>query len=148
MKTSDQGTPRSPYLHLAPMPDAGHESRRRSRRRLRFLMFAVTAAVLTSTVLGAYAADVLRDSELDTVDTRFSIRGEQDAPEDVVVIAIDDVTFGELAVRWPFPRTLHARAIDRLRAAEAKVIAYDVPFTEPSEDPEEDNALIEAVGRA
>ncbi len=120
----------------------------RSRRRLRFLMFAVTAITLTGIVFVAYATDVLHDSELDTVDTRFSIRGEQDVPEDVVVIAIDDVSFGELGVRWPFPRTLHAKAIDRLRAAGAKVIAYDVQFTEPSEDPEEDNALIEAVGRA
>lgn len=130
------------------MPDSGAEPRRRSRRRLRLLMFAVTAAVLTGVVLGAYAADVFRDTELDTVDTRFSIRGDQGPPEDVVVVAIDDVSFGELQQRWPFPRRFHARAVDRLREAGAKVVAYDVQFTEPSEDPEDDNALIEAVSRA
>ena len=69
---------------------------RSSRRRLRLLMFAVTGSVLTAIVLGAYAADVFRDSELDTVDARFSIRGDQDPPEDIVVVAIDDVTFNEL----------------------------------------------------
>jgi adenylate cyclase len=111
-------------------------------------MYAVTAAVLTGVVLGAYAADVFRDTELDTVDTRFSVRGSQGAPKDVVVVAIDDVSFGELKQRWPFPRRLHAKAVDRLREAGAKVVAYDVQFTEPSEDPEDDNRLIEAVGRA
>jgi adenylate cyclase len=111
-------------------------------------MYAATAAVLTGVVLGAYAADVFHDTELDTVDARFSIRGDQKATDDIVVVAIDDVTFGELQQRWPFPRRFHARAVDRLREAGAKVVAYDVQFTEPSEDPEEDNALIEAVSRA
>ena len=126
----------------------GQRIRRSPARALRFLMFAVTGSVLTAIVLGAYAADVFRDSELDTVDARFSIRGDQDPPEDIVVVAIDDVTFNELQQRWPFPRSLHARVIDRLSDAGAKVIAYDVQFTEPSEDPDEDNALIESVGRA
>ena len=38
--------------------------------------------------------------------------------------------------------------IDNLKRDGAKVIAYDVQFTEPSEDPAQDNALIEAVRRA
>ena len=111
-------------------------------------MFAVPAVVLTGAVLVAYATDVFRDAELDTVDARFAIHGDRDAPDEVVVVAIDDVTFNELQQRWPFPRSFHARAVDRLREAGAKVIAYDVQFTEPSEDEDEDNALIEAVGRA
>ena len=127
MNTSDQGKSPDPTVARAfwqtladspelgktePMPGTGVSPRRRSRRRLRFLMFAVTAVVLTGVVLGAYAADAFRDTELDTVDTRFSIRGDQDPPEEVVVVAIDDVTFGELQQRWPFPRTL-PRARDR-----------------------------------
>ena len=60
-------------------------------------------------------------------------------------MGIDDVTFGELQQRWPFPRSFHARAIDRLSEAGAKVVAYDVQFTEPSATRDEDNALIDAV---
>ena len=48
----------------------------------------------------------------------------------MVVVAIDDVTFDELGVRWPFPCSLHAQAIDRLRREGARVIAYDIQFTE------------------
>ena len=123
-------------------------ARRRSRARLRVTMFLATATVLTGAVLACYAAEVFRGAELDSVDARFSIRGEQPPPGDVVVVAIDDVSFGELQQRWPFPRRLHARAIDRLREARAKVIAYDVQFTEPSDSEADDNQLIEAVDRA
>jgi adenylate cyclase len=121
--------------------------RRRARRRLRVLLFVVHALVLTGFVIAAYGFDVLHDSELDTVDARFSIRGDRTSPKDIVVVKIDDVTFNELQQRWPFPRSLHARLIDRLRLGGAKAIAYDVQFTEPTE-PAEDNALIDAVDRA
>jgi adenylate cyclase len=121
--------------------------RRRARRRLRVLLFVVNALVLTGFVIAAYGFDVLHDSELDTVDARFSIRGDRTSPKDIVVVKIDDVTFNELQQRWPFPRSLHARLINRLRLGGAKAIAYDVQFTEPTE-PAEDNALIDAVDRA
>jgi response regulator RpfG family c-di-GMP phosphodiesterase len=63
------------------------------------------------------------------------------------VVGIDDVTFGQLNRRWPFPRSLHARAIDRLHAAGAREIVYDVQFTEPTA-PDQDLALYEAIERA
>jgi adenylate cyclase len=125
----------------------GRGTRRRSRRRLRLLLFLGNAVVLTAFVLTAYGFDVLHDSELDTVDARFTVRSDRPTPKDVVVVKIDDVTFNELQQRFPFPRSLHAKLIDRLRRDGARAIAYDVQFTEPTEEAE-DNALIEAVDRA
>ncbi len=78
-------------------------------------MFVGTALVLTGFVLAAYGLDVLKDSELDTVDARFAIRGDLDPPEDIVIVGIDEESFDQLAERWPFPRTLHAEAIKQLR---------------------------------
>src|SRR4051794_13540188 len=121
--------------------------RQRARRRLRLLLFLGNALVLTAFVITAYGFDVLHDSELDTVDARFTVRGERPAPKGLVVVKIDDVTFNDLQQRFPFPRSLHARLIDRLTRGGAKVIAYDVQFTEPTEAAE-DNALIDAVDRA
>ena len=120
---------------------------RPSLRRLRLIIFLVAAIGLTGLVIGAYAANVFDGPELDTIDQRFELRGSDGAPADVVVVGIDDVTFGELQQRWPFPRRFHARAIDRLREAGAKAIAYDIQFTEPT-TARDDNALISAVDRA
>ena len=121
---------------------------KRSARRLRLLMFAGTAAVLTGFVLAAYAANVIDDSELDTVDARFAIRGDLEPPKDVVIVGIDEQSFTELGEQWPFPRSLHAEAIDKLSADGAQAIAYDVQFTEPSDQPVDDQTLADAIALA
>ena len=121
--------------------------RRRSLRRLRRIIFAAVAIGITGVVVAAYAGGVFDGAELDTVDQRFQIRGSDDAPRDVVVVGIDDITFSDLRERWPFRRSLHARAVDRLSEAGARVIAYDVQFTEPT-TVRDDNALISAIERA
>ncbi len=77
-----------------------------------------------------YFGDAFDVLELDTIDARFEVRPDRGA-DDVAVVAVDDVTFNELNLRWPFKRSLHAQVIDRLQAAGAEVIAYDVQFTEP-----------------
>ena len=109
---------------------------------------AVLAAGLVAACLGAAAqlANLLPGVQSDSVALRFQAR-DSHRPSDVVVVGIDDLTFSDLRRRWPFPRRLHARAIDRLRAAGARAIVYDVQFTEPS-TPRDDLALFGAVRRA
>jgi adenylate cyclase len=109
------------------------------------MLIVVLAAAALAVV--AYSTNLMRALELQSVDARFSVRGTQERPDDIVVVGVDDVTFNQLGVQWPFPRRLHARLIDRLRQAGAKVIAVDIQFTEQT-DPRDDNALIEAVARA
>src|SRR5215207_1226839 len=124
------------------------------------------AIVLVSLVslavgLSLYLTDALREPELDTVDARFDLRGDQDPPADVVVVAVDDRTFRELKLRWPFPRSEHARLLDRISPGRPAAIAFDVQFTEPTKLPKsgepsvldwlnspKDVALIQAVRRA
>jgi adenylate cyclase len=125
-------------------------SNRRSRFRL--ALFLGTGLGAAAIALTAYFFGILRTQELSTVDARFSIRGAQHQPKDVVVIGIDADTFsdfqnGNLASHWPFSRYYHAKVINTLRKDGAKVIAYDIQFTEPT-SPGPDNALIEAVRRA
>src|SRR4051794_17337608 len=116
-------------------------------RRLRAAMFLGVAALAVALGLTAYGTDVFKQLELDTIDARFSVRGDQPPPKDLVVVKIDDATFNDLKQQWPFPRSMHGRVLDRLRADGAKTIGYDVQFTEPT-TPEEDDALIAAVERA
>jgi adenylate cyclase len=109
-------------------------------------MAASVAIASASLGVALWASDALQGPELDLVDARFSIRGEQETPRDVVVVEIDDRTFDELDESFPFKRSRHAEAIDRLSDAGAKLIAYDIQFTEPTRPPQ-DRALARAVAR-
>ena len=106
-------------------------------------------AILVATLLALALALVAKDAHLldgvedETVAMRFQARGAHVA-QNVAVVAIDDVTFSDLERQWPFPRSLHARAIDALRKAGARRIVYDVQFTEPTSE-REDLALFNAI---
>jgi adenylate cyclase len=115
-------------------------------RRLRALLLIGTALSVAAAALLLEATNALRGLELSTVDRRFDVRGAEPPPASVVLVAIDDKTLTSPPhPRFPFNRRLHARVIRQLTKAGAKVIAYDVQFTEPSNNFEADNALIEAV---
>ncbi|MDA0172230.1 adenylate/guanylate cyclase domain-containing protein [Solirubrobacter taibaiensis] len=121
-------------------------------RRLRALLLLIAAFAAVAIPLFLEVSGALKRVDLATIDTRYSIRGDQEPPPDVVLVGFDDITFEQLNEQWPFPRGFHAKAITALKAAGARSIAYDVQFTEPSGETEEDikndNALIEAVRKA
>jgi response regulator RpfG family c-di-GMP phosphodiesterase len=108
----------------------------------RLLVGAAAALIAAAAWLGG----LLGPLEDASVDARFGLRTTA-AVTDVVVVGIDERSITELGV-WPFRRRLHAQAVDRLRQAGARTIVYDVQFTEPSPQPEDDVALFEAIGRA
>jgi adenylate cyclase len=122
-------------------------STRGRRARLRVTLFLAAGIAAAGVMLGLYALDALKTLELRSVDTRFSVRGTQQQPDDLAVVAIDTKTFNDLKVQWPFPRHFHAQVLDQLRKDGAKAVAFDVQFTEPT-TARDDNALIDAVGRS
>ena len=63
----------------------------------------------------------------------------------VVIVAIDEPSFAEAGVRWPWPRSRHGALVKALRGAGARAIGLDMVFAEPS-DPAEDAALARAMG--
>ena len=69
------------------------------------------------------------------------------SPEEpgAIVVAIDEPSLSDIGRQWPWPRDLHAELIRNLRAAGAKVIAFDVIFAEPSSE-EADAALAGVLG--
>src|SRR5215813_4771035 len=52
----------------------------------------------------------------------------------IAVIAIDETSIANIG-RWPWSREVHAKLIDQLVAAKAKVIGNTVFFFEPQKDP-------------
>src|SRR3954462_8787239 len=110
-------------------------------------LLAAVAIASAGIALLLYATGLFHDTELGSVDTRFSIRGDEKPRNDIVLVLIDDTTSHELPVRFPFPRSLHARVIDAVNRDGAKTIAYDVEFLQPTKF-KKDTALINAVARA
>jgi adenylate cyclase len=126
--------------------------KRARRSRLQVALFLGVGLASTGLGLVCFGTNLFRSLELNSVDVRFSIRGAEPAPENISVVAVDDDTFSFFnsrreRIRWPFPRSYFATVIDRLDADGAKVIAYDVQFTEETEI-EEDTALVESVAKA
>ncbi|TXH03643.1 MAG: CHASE2 domain-containing protein [Nevskiaceae bacterium] len=65
----------------------------------------------------------------------LGVRAHQRTPSDrIAVIAIDDQSVQNLG-RWPWPRTLHAQMLDKLREGGAKVVANTVFYSEAQQDP-------------
>jgi adenylate cyclase len=125
-------------------------SGRRQRRKI--LSLIAVAALSGGIGVAAYATGLLKRSELQTVDARFSIRGRHRPDPKIVFVAISQQAESELEAhklqsRSPLPRSYDAKVLDRLREGGARTIAMDMEFTTQTE-PEEDNELIEAVGRA
>jgi adenylate cyclase len=120
---------------------------RAGRRRRRTGLLVATGLAAAALGVAAWATDAFEALEVRTIDARFSVRGDEPPSPRVAVVGIDEQTLEDLERRPPLPRSLHARVIDRLRRDGARVIAYDVQFTEET-DPEEDNALILAARRA
>ena len=120
------------------------------RHRLRVLLFALVAVVGAGLGVLGYATNALRSLELTTVDTRFSIRGDEKPHDDLVVVGVDAKTFENLEgrPRWPFTHDYHARMVDRLRRDGAKVIGMDIQFAEPSNTDAQTIALLDAIDRA
>jgi adenylate cyclase len=85
------------------------------------------------------------------------------ARSDVVLVEINETTLRELeplAGRWPWPRVVHASLIEFLARAPARVVAYDILFTERDRrvgfeygdgiwsGRESDDALVDSVAKA
>jgi adenylate cyclase len=94
------------------------------------------------------ATDWLFPLELDTVDARYSVRGDSGPPSDMVIVGLDERSLRELRLNPSLiPRTLHARVIERLQRADPKLIAYDMQFI-GRRGRREDRALLAAISRA
>ncbi len=73
---------------------------------------------------------VMRTVEAQTLDWRFALRGAVEPGPETVLLTIDDRSMVSLG-RWPMPRHLLAMAVAALTEDGARVIAFDLLFTEP-----------------
>jgi adenylate cyclase len=94
------------------------------------LTFAVIVLVALLFVVGAPILDLI---ELKTYDLRFRSRGDRRPSPAVVIAAIDEKSL-DAEGRWPWPRSKIAALIDILSRDGARVIGFDIAFSEPDEN--------------
>jgi len=76
--------------------------------------------------------DFVTRLELDTLDTRFRLRGRIQPDPRIVIVDIDQHS-QEVLGHWPFPRVYFAQLVDVLREEGARVAAFDITFSKPDE---------------
>lgn len=114
--------------------------------RKRVLGLVIVGLLAAGVGVGTRASGWLGWLERGSVDARFSLRGHLSAPQGVVLVGIDNETLAHLP-RYPFSRVFDARVLERLHAAGARLIVFDVAFDRPTTEAA-DLALFAAAEKA
>jgi len=77
----------------------------------------------------------------------FSLRGRLPAPEEVVIVAIDEESYQKLSLSplAAWPRKLYAPALKKLASYGARGVVFDLVFQGSSQERKDDEALSEAL---
>src|SRR5690349_18509468 len=109
--------------------DGGMKATRRfgigSNRNLRYLLLGLVAIGATAFGILGYGASLLQSLEGSTINTRFTVRGKQDVPKNIMVVAIDPRSFQDLNRQFPFPRAVDGKAISTISAQHPAAITVD-----------------------
>jgi adenylate cyclase len=116
-----------------------------SRRLVKAILFGLAIGFLG--LLAGFSQTISRLDEDSGLGLLFKLRGQRNAPPDVVVVSIDKESSDELGLpnnpdKWP--RSIHARLAPILAEAGAAAVAFDIHFIEPK-DSGDDNLFADAL---
>ena len=103
---------------------------------------AVTFLVILAAVL--YFSPQRQALEALNFDLLTVISADEKPDQALVIIGIDDQSFANLNVQWPWPRGVHAHLLEQVKKQSPRAIVFDLLFSEPSE-PSEDELLAQAI---
>ncbi|HAH04938.1 MAG TPA: hypothetical protein DCM05_00195, partial [Elusimicrobia bacterium] len=101
-----------------------------------WLIDALIGLAISLFVAGSYYVEwaPMEGLELKAYDMRAKFRQRLETPAEPVIIAIDDDSIARIG-RWPWPRTRIAEMLDLLSAANPKVVALNIVYSEPERNP-------------
>ncbi|MBU1147685.1 MAG: CHASE2 domain-containing protein, partial [Candidatus Omnitrophica bacterium] len=100
----------------------------KSLKKIPIKLWIIVAGCVIISILSF--AKPLDDHELISYDLRFKLRPPLRASQDILIIEISDATLKNLNT-WPLPRDFHASMLDVLKEYGAKMVVFDVLFSEP-----------------
>lgn len=89
--------------------------------------------VISLLFLFSAQSDLIQSLERKAYDVGVSATERTPSPR-IAIIAIDQQSIDNIG-RWPWPRDVHARMIDKLAQAQSKVVGTTIFFAEPQIDP-------------
>jgi adenylate cyclase len=97
----------------------------------RGVIYLLPLAVLAAAIAARLAApDLLDRLSLIAFDLYQRAAPRQPGNAPIRIVDIDDRSLAKIG-QWPWPRTIVAKLVDRLAAADAAVVAFDIDFAEP-----------------
>ena len=115
-----------------------------NRRHLSGRTVIVVTVIIALLILYYTKFDLLQQLEFKLIDAKFRLRGPVTPGDEITIINIDKRSLNEIG-GWPWGRRTMARLIRFLSDGGARVIGMDVLFASPSQDPESDRELVQAI---
>jgi len=107
----------------------------KSGRKVTSILISVFIFIVVITIYNLEDRDmfkalrIFKAIEQKSLDVRFQIRGKRNPGGEIVIVAIDENSIKKLG-RYPWPRRYIAEFIDKITAAEARILALDVIYSE------------------
>jgi adenylate cyclase len=111
----------------------------------RLLIGLVIGSSAALCVASLYLSGVLTSVEDKTGDARFRLFADRRHDQRIVIIAVDEDSinfYREYLGTWPWPREVFGALIDYLAAGGARLVAFDMLFSEPDLDDPGSDALL------
>jgi adenylate cyclase len=81
------------------------------------------------------------------LNAQFHLRGPVPPKTPIIIISIDEDSFDELNLQWPWPRALHGKFLNILSRGKPAAIGFDILFSEPSSRGDaDDRVFAKAIG--
>ena len=126
-------------------------SRKKVQLIQKWRLFSSLVVIVIIYYFGASFTGAFQTLEFKTHDYFFSLRHnlrEPIIPEDIIIVAIDELSMQEMGQQWPWSRRVHGDLVSQLSEAGAAVVAFDVIFSEFSSEAGADDYFAESMNRA
>ncbi len=114
-------------------------------RRSKYAVVMAISVIITILMAVAISYQFLDKLEWTTYDLRFEHRGEKYPKDNIIILDVDQDTYSDLEIKWPYPMAYHAKVLERLFQAGAKVVCFDIIFDNISSKPQEDSLFAATI---
>ncbi|HKI54172.1 MAG TPA: adenylate/guanylate cyclase domain-containing protein [Anaerolineales bacterium] len=117
---------------------------------LSLALLAGTAIILLAVQMAGFSPNITTPLELAEYSARDSfmrLRGAEQPSNEIVIVAIDDASFGWTQFQWPWPRSYFAEIVDQINEGGGKVVGVDILLFEQDQEAGNDEAFSRALAQ-